>query len=250
MQGLRSAIFYLGLVVPTVAFALLAIIIWPLPLRVRQPIISRWSVFALYWLRLTCGVDWRIHGMEKLNGPPAVILCKHQSAWETIALCGLFPPQVWVLKRELFFVPAFGQALAALAPIAISRGQGSKALRQVITQGVDRIRRGMWVVIFPEGTRVAPGASGRYARSGAQLAVAAGCQVFPVAHNAGLCWPRSSFIKQAGMIDVIVGDPIDSTGLSAAEITRRCESWIESTSRSLLPAGHHGSDVQADSESQ
>jgi 1-acyl-sn-glycerol-3-phosphate acyltransferase len=162
-----------------------------------------------------------------------VILAKHQSAWETIAFQQIFPPQTWVLKRELLWIPLFGWALALLRPIAIDRGAGRVAIEQVIEQGRERLQSGIWVVVFPEGTRVAPGTRRRYGIGGAALAAASGYPVVPVAHNAGSFWPRRGFRKRPGMIRVVIGPVIDSHGKTAEEIRRQAEEWIENTMAGL-----------------
>jgi 1-acyl-sn-glycerol-3-phosphate acyltransferase len=159
----------------------------------------------------------------------------HQSMFETLALQKLFYPQTWVLKRELLWVPLFGWGLAMLAPIAIDRKAGRKAVRQVIDQGKARLDAGLWVVIFPEGTRVAPGAKGRYGMGGALLAEHSGYPVVPVAHNAGWYWPRRGFLKYPGTIRMVVGTPITSAGKTAAEINAEAEAWIEATVASIVP---------------
>lgn len=159
-----------------------------------------------------------------------IILCKHQSAWETIALRALLPPeQTWVLKRELLWVPFFGWALAPLRPIAIDRKTGRRAIRQLIKEGKYRLGQGRWIVIFPEGTRVAPGQRKPYERGGGILAQKSGYPVLPIAHNAGVFWRRRDINKYPGRIDVVIGRPLDTKGLSSADITRRVEDWIETT---------------------
>ena len=157
-------------------------------------------------------------------------MVKHQSAWETIALRALLPPrQTWVLKRELLWIPIFGWALAMARPIAIDRKSGRAAARKLIAEGTDRLERGHCVILFPEGTRVAPGHRGKYHIGGALLAAASGYPVVPIAHNAGVFWARRSIRKYPGTIQVVIGPPIPTEGLSAAQITRRVEQWIEKT---------------------
>lgn len=175
-----------------------------------------------------CGVRYRVIGAENIPRVPCVILSKHQSAWETMALQTIFPPQVWVMKRELLWIPFFGWGLAMLWPIAIDRGSGSKALRQMAEQGRERLKAGFYIVIFPEGTRVAPGQRAAYHPGGAWLTVKTGALALPVAHNAGECWRKNAFIKRPGLITVSIGKPIASAGLSAAELNQRIENWIES----------------------
>ena len=228
--------YYLGLVPWTVLAGVVALLIWPLPMRLRARWLALWNHGAIAWLGICCGVRYRVHGREHLPETAAVVLCKHQSAWEAIALPKLLPPQSWVLKRELLWLPFMGWALAIAGAIPIDRSQGTGALRKVLRDGQARLQRGLWVIIFPEGTRVAPGQKGNYARSGAQLAVRANCPIVPIAHNAGLFWPRGSLRKYRGRIDMVIGEPILPGDRSAAELTQLCESWIESETKRLLEA--------------
>ena len=149
----RSLLFYLGLVVATLIFVPLCLIILPLPLAWRFRVASRWAIFNLWWLRVTCGLGHEVRGLENIPPGPCIILCKHQSAWETLALQRVFPAQVWVLKRELLWIPIYGWGLASMSPIAIDRGAGMRALHQIVRQGTARLQSGLWVVVFPEGTR-------------------------------------------------------------------------------------------------
>lgn len=208
-------------------FGLVGILILPLPRPWRYFVITRWSVFTIFWLRVTCGLRWRVSGWEHVPSSPCVIVCKHQSAWETIALQLIFPRQSQVLKREILYLPFFGWGMASLNPIAIDRKAGAKALRHMLSEGKQRILDGWCVLIFPEGTRIPPGQQGRYSSGGAALAVQAGCPVVPVAHNAGVFWSRNSLRKEPGTIEVVVGPPIATTGRKAADINAEVERWIE-----------------------
>jgi len=230
---LRSALFWLALVVITPPYALVAFASAPLPRLARYRVISGWSRLVLWCLRLICGVRWRVEGREHLPAVPAVILSKHQSAWETLAYQQIFPPQVHVLKRELLWLPFFGWGLALMSPIAIDRGRGLAALRQIARRGRRRLEQGFWVVVFPEGTRVKPGERRRYQPGGAWLAAAAAAPVVPVAHNAGKLWPRNSFLKYPGEVTVRIGPAIDSAGRSPEDINALAEMWIETQQRSL-----------------
>jgi 1-acyl-sn-glycerol-3-phosphate acyltransferase len=160
-------------------------------------------------------------------------MSKHQSAWETMALQKMFPPQVWVMKREIFWLPFFGWAIAAMEPIAIDRSSGRKAVRQIVDQGRQKLEAGRWVVIFPEGTRVPPGKKGRYGMGGAILATETGYPVVPVAHNAGEFWKRNDFIKRPGTIDVVIGAPIESHNKEPAQLNQEVENWIEETMQKI-----------------
>jgi 1-acyl-sn-glycerol-3-phosphate acyltransferase len=198
-----------------------------LPFSQRYRFLSRWGYFNLWWLKKTCSLSFRIQGREHIPSGPAVVLCKHQSAWETIALQRIFPPQIWVLKQELLWIPFFGWGLALLEPIAINRRAGRKALDQIILQGRRRLAAGRWVVIFPEGTRVPPGTMGRFRIGGAALAQATGYPVVPVAHNAGRYWPRGGFIKYPGVIDIVIGPVIDTRKKTAIQVNHAAYDWIE-----------------------
>ncbi len=232
---LRALLFYLGLAPVTVLFCTLGIILLPLPRRARYHTIIQWSRFSLWWLRITCGLRWRVTGKEHITSAPGVIFCKHQSAWETMSMQFIFPAHCQVVKKELLWVPFFGWGLACLNPIAIDRSAGTRALRVVLTEGKRRIAQGWWVLISPEGTRVPIEKSGRYSASGAALAIQAKCPLVPVAHNAGLFWSRQALRKTSGVIDVVIGPPIMPGHYSAAELTREAEAWIEKTCRQLPP---------------
>jgi len=231
--AVRSALFWLALVLITPPYALLALASAPLPRMARYRVISGWSRIVLACLRLVCGVRWRVEGREHLPKAPAVILAKHQSAWETLAFQQIFPPQVHVLKRELLWLPFFGWGLALMSPIPIDRGRGLAALRQIARRGQRRLEQGFWVVVFPEGTRVKPGHRRRYQLGGAWLAAAADAPVVPVAHNAGRFWPRNSFLKYPGEVTVRIGPAIDSTGRAPEDINALAEMWIETQQRTL-----------------
>lgn len=229
----RSALFATGMAISTLVFAPLSLLTFPLPYRQRYAFITQWTRFNLWWLGATCRLRYVVEGLEHLPTGPAVVLAKHQSTFETLAFQLIFPPQVWLLKRELLWVPFFGWGLAMLEPIAIDRKAARKALQQLLTVGGERLEHGRWVVIFPEGTRMAPGQKGRYASGGAMLAARSGHPVVPVAHNAGEYWPRRGFIKRPGTIRVVIGPVIDSRGRSAQEINELAEEWIEAEMRRL-----------------
>jgi 1-acyl-sn-glycerol-3-phosphate acyltransferase len=188
-----------------------------------------WARLCLFGLKGICGLGYRVSGLEHLPREPAVVLCKHQSAWETIALRALFPPeQTWVLKQELFRLPFFGWALAPFGPIAIDRSQGRKAVRQLLEDGRKWLDAGRWVIVFPEGTRVPPGERRAYGIGGALMAEKTARAVVPVAHNAGMYWARRSILKQPGTIELVIGPPIETKGRRASDINREAEEWIES----------------------
>jgi len=233
MTLLRSALFALALVVVTPPYALIALATFPLPRVARYRIISGWSRLVVRLARALCGIRWTVEGREHLPAKPAVILAKHQSAWETLAFQEIFPPQVLVLKKELLWIPFFGWGLALMSPIAIDRANGRAALRDIARRGRERLAQGFWVVIFPEGTRVAPGKKRKYQLGGAWLAVHAGAPVVPVAHNAGRAWPRNSFLKHPERITVRIGPPIPSAGRDPNAVNAQAEAWIEAQQKTL-----------------
>ncbi|MBW8906256.1 MAG: 1-acyl-sn-glycerol-3-phosphate acyltransferase [Betaproteobacteria bacterium] len=233
MTWLRSSLFALAQIVVTPPYALLALATFPLPRLVRYRIISGWSRLMIWLARMIVGIDWRVEGREHLPARPAVILSKHQSAWETMAFQAIFPPQVHVLKRELLWIPFFGWGLALMSPIAIDRSRGVAALRAVARRGRERLAQGFWVVIFPEGTRVRPGERRPYQLGGAWLAAAAGAPVVPVAHNAGLLWPRNAFLKRPGTVTVRIGPAIDAGSRDPKSINQLAEEWIEEQQKAL-----------------
>jgi 1-acyl-sn-glycerol-3-phosphate acyltransferase len=233
MTFLRSSLFALALIVITPPYAIVAIATLPLPRLMRYRIISGWSRLVILLSKMILKIDWRIEGREHLPRRPSVILAKHQSAWETMAFQLFFPPQVHVLKRELLWIPFFGWGLALMSPIAIDRRRGHSALRFMAKRGKQRLAQGFWIVVFPEGTRVAPGEKRPYQIGGAWLAAASGAPVVPVAHNAGLVWPRNAFLKRPGTVTIRIGPPIDSADRDPATINRLAEKWIEEQQKAL-----------------
>jgi len=233
MALLRSILFNLGILVITPIFSTLAILLFPLPAVTRSRLVSGWAHCSMFWLALTCGLRFRVIGRENIPDHACVVLAKHQSAWETIAFQTIFPPQIWVMKRSLLWIPFLGWAFAALRAIAIDRSAGREALKQMVAQGKDRLARGLWVVIFPEGTRIAPGERGKYHIGGAWLATHTQATVVPVAHNAGEFWRKNSFIKMPGVITVSIGKPIESKGMKPDALNQVVESWIEAEMETL-----------------
>ncbi len=224
---IRSALFWVVYATSTLVYGTLSPLLFLLPLPRRYPIVMSWTRLNLVALKLICGIDYRVEGRDNLPAEPTIVMSKHSSTWETMALVNILPPMAWVLKKELTRIPFFGWGLAALDHIAIDRNAGRNAVKQVVEQGKARLASGRWVVIFPEGTRVQPGTKGRYKLGGGFLAAETGCPVLPIAHNAGYFWPREQFIKQPGMITVRIGPAIDPKGKSAAEIIEAVEAWIE-----------------------
>jgi 1-acyl-sn-glycerol-3-phosphate acyltransferase len=227
MLILRSLLFYIGQIICTILIAPIGIIAFPLDFKKRYYLITRWAVFNLWWLKICCNVTCEIKGKDNIPGKPCIVMSKHQSAFETLALQQIFIPQVWILKKELLQIPIYGWGLASMQPIAINRDSTIKSFRQIADQGCERLQKGYWVIIFPEGTRVAPNKKKKYLLGGGMLAEKSGAQVVPVAHNAGRLWPRNSMIKKPGLITIKIGPVIESENKSAKEITDEVENWIE-----------------------
>lgn len=227
IAALRSTFYLLLQIIITPPYALVVLASYPLAPLNRYRVISGWAHIMLFLTRVICGVHYRILGTENIPKKPSIVLSKHQSAWETLAFQQIFPPQVWVLKKELLHIPFFGWGLAMTNPIAINRSLGRTALKQIVRQGKDRLKKGLWIVIFPEGTRIDPGKKGKYGIGGAWLATNTGVPVVPVAHNAGVLWGKNSFIKFPGTITVSIGEPIDPAGMDASELNTKVEEWIE-----------------------
>lgn len=223
----RSTLQTVFFMLTMTAWALLGVLTYPLPYRVRYRFITLWTHLNLWWLELVCGIRCDVQGLEHIPSGGGIVMAKHQSTWETMALQRWFSPQTWVLKRELMRLPFFGWAMAMLEPVAIDRSARTEAVRQMCEEGAERLKDGRWVVIFPEGTRMPPGQRGRYRIGGGVLAERTGALVVPVAHNAGEFWGRNAFLKWPGVIQVRIGPPISPQGKSAAQIVQEAESWIE-----------------------
>ena len=243
MHLIRSFLFAIILAIVTIPYALFGILIFWAPPMTRHRLITTWVPIMMWVIRHVLGIRYRVIGRENLPATASVVLSKHQSAWETIALQQILPPLCYVLKRELLRVPFFGWGLASIPGIAIDRAAGKDAMSQVVEQGRARRKEGLWVVVFPEGTRVAPGTTRRYKPGGAILAKRAGVPVVPIAHNAGEFWKRNAFIKRPGEIVVSIGPVITVKGEKAEAVNERAEAWIEAEMRRLFP--HHYADEAA-----
>ena len=224
---LRSLAFWIVFPISLVLFAILLMLAAPFSLKTRWALLQIWVRFILWWLRVSCKLTHEIQGADNIPADAGIVFAKHQSTWETIALQQIFPLQVWVAKRELMWIPFFGWGLWLMQCIHIKRGSGKAAINQLVTQGKARMEEGIWVVIFPEGTRVAAGSQGRYRIGGAVLAEHSGRDIIPVAHNAGEYWPRRSFIKRPGVIQVRIGAPISPGGKTAQQLLDEASGWIE-----------------------
>lgn len=233
---LRSVLFNLIMAVFTPFWACICFLSAPLPYIKRYYVTSRWNVFIIWLAKVVCGIRYQIKGAENLPDAPVILMCKHQSAWETIfLLCKLPRPLVFVFKKELLYVPFFGWALALLRMIPIDRKQGVRAFRQVIIEGKKRLSDGQWIIFFPEGTRIAVGEKGEYKGGGTRLAIATDTLVVPIALNAGECWSKNSFIKQPGLVTVSIGSPISPKGQTHEAMMHQIENWIESEMRVISP---------------
>lgn len=224
---LRASVFWFFHAVSLVFVVTGLLLTFPLPYRIRYATGSAWAKFNARLLRYVCKLEYRLEGAENIPQGAAIALCKHQSTYETLMLQDFLPPQVWVAKRELLFVPVFGWGLALLESIIIDRSAGRKAIEQLVAQGKQKLAKGRWIVIFPEGTRVNPGVKARYKMGGAILASQVDYPVLPIAHNAGEFWPKHSFIKYPGVVTFRIGKPVLYKGCKPEEIMREVENWIE-----------------------
>lgn len=243
LTALRSALFLAVLSISIILFASLILLTVPVSVTGRIRLVNGWVAFFNWWLRVACGLDYRVSGLDRLPAGPALIFARHSSAWETLAFQRLFPPYAWIIKRELLWLPFFGWGLAMLHPIAIDRSRGRDAVEQIARQGCERLEQGLWVMCFPETTRMPPGQRRRFGMGGAVLASRSGCPVVPVAHNAGIYWRRRGFFKHPGTIDVIVGPAIETEGLTPEQINARAKEWIDATTDRLEREAAEGVEV-------
>jgi len=238
MQWILSIVFTLFMAVWTISFGVMYCLITPfLNFRGRfwmAGVMTHVCFFGLKWL---CGLTYVVEGRENL--PAAgnhVIFMKHSSTWETYAIMILFPPLVWVMKREIYWIPFVGWGCMLARCIAIDRKAGHSAVNQVLLQGKDRMERfGAWVLVFPEGTRMAAGETRKYGSSGTLLAAQQGCRIVPVAHNAGFFWPRRGLLKKRGVIRVIIGPPVEAAGRDTREVNEEVQAWIERNVEAVRP---------------
>jgi 1-acyl-sn-glycerol-3-phosphate acyltransferase len=236
----RSLIHALWMAITVVPYALAIVVAAPFarPLTLYG-IAQAWLRLVMRALTPLCGVRWRVHGREHLPlgvTSPAILLVKHQSTLETFLMPVLMPhPLAYVFKRELLYIPFFGWAIGRLDMVHIDRSQRAQAFNKVVAQGKRLLAQGTWVIMFPEGTRIPRGQAGSYKLGGTRLAVATGAPVIPIAVSSARCWPRKSFRKFPGTVDVSIGPPIPSTGRAADELMREVERWIETEMRRLDP---------------
>lgn len=234
LQWTCSLAYTTILFVDSLLFGLVIVLLGWLPFRQRYGLARAWAATNIGLAKWMCGLDWTVEGREHIPREGAhVTMWKHTSTWETMAQMIVFPPQAWVLKREILWIPLVGWATWLMKCIAIDRGSGHRAVNQVLDQGRQRLADGIWVLIFPEGTRMAPGETRKYGVSGALLASQAGVMLVPVAHNAGDYWPRRGLVKKPGLVRVVIGPPIRATGREPRDLNGEVQGWIEGTMRDL-----------------
>ncbi len=233
MVWVRSLLFQVYFFVSVCMAALAIFVCWLAPYAFRFSIARSWARSMLFVGKKLCGLDFAVEGEENIPDEPCVIMIKHTSVFEAYAQLAVFPPQTWVVKRELLWIPMFGWGLAAMKPIAINRGAGHHAVQQVIEQGKARLADGISLTIFPEGTRMPLGETRRYGISGAALASDAQVPVLPVAHNAGDFWPRRSLKKDPGLIRFCIGPPIQPGDTSPKQLNLDVQAWVESKMREI-----------------
>lgn len=242
MLILRAVVYQIFLIVTVIPYAFLCVLCAPLPLHTRYRVTVGWPRLAVWGAKAILGIRWQVKGWENLPDGPAILLSKHQSAWETLFFPAYMPRELcFVYKKELHLIPFFGWGLALLRMIPIDRSKGRDAFEQVVRVGQQRIDAGRWPILFPEGTRVAPGKKVRYKMGGALLSTRTNTPVIPVAHNAGECWRRKAFIKTPGLVTVSIGPLIHPDGLSAEELNQRVQDWIEAEMRVLNPERYESS---------
>ena len=232
-QWVGSILFTSLMFVSVPIYGGVALLTAPLPRACTYAIAVFWVESMLWLLRVLCRLDYVVEGREHLPARSSIVLLKHSSAWETLAQLKIFPRQSWVLKRELMWIPVFGWVLALMKPIAINRRGGGAAVQQVLEQGHARLAEGLWIMIFPEGTRMPAGETRRYGMSGALLGQAEQLPVVPVTHDAGYFWPRRGWLKKPGTIRVVIGPPIETKGVDPRVVNERAQQWIEGTLESL-----------------
>lgn len=229
MQYARSLLYIVLFVSVTAVFGVIVLVsaLLPLSMEQRYVIPRTWGLLLTRLAGVVCGLNYVVEGQENLPKEPFISLWKHSSTWDTFAQMFVVPPAAWLLKREVTWIPIVGWAVSTYKPIAINRRAGHSAVNQVVSQGRERLKAGMGVIVYPEGTRVAPGQTRKYGISGALLATETGAPVVPIAHNSGYFWRRHSILKKPGVIRVVIGPPIETAGRTAREVNERAQQWIE-----------------------
>ena len=235
MTTLRSIVFLLGSLLVTAVFGLLVTAAGIFGVHAAAAFARLYAAIMLRWVALSLGITYEVQGWEHVPAGPVVLMAKHQSAWETLFMEAKFPTQCWIVKRELLWLPFVGWGLLAIRCIAIDRSSGMSAREQIVEQGAKRLEQGLWVSIFPEGTRVPPGKAGRYGIGGALLATRTGTPILPIAHNAGEFWGRYAFKKHPGRVKVVIGPPIPTAGRDVLEVNNQMQDWIEGRMREISP---------------
>jgi len=229
MSALRSLLFALYQLVLTPLYATLVLLLFWLPPVPRFKFILGWCWLMLFGARWICGIREEVIGREHMPpfDQPHIVMSKHSSTWETLALNFVCPPLAFVAKKELLSIPFFGWAFRQASPITIDRKAGSDAMTQIETQGRERLKQGFWIVVYPEGTRIPAGTRARYKTGGARLALDLGIPIVPVAHNAGYLWPKGFLDKHPGTVTMSIGAPISAAGKDLQRVMSEVESWIE-----------------------
>ena len=237
MVFIRSFLFQIYLYVSVLFASILVVLAFPLPCSVKFSIARKWGASMLWVGEKVCSIKFVVEGQENIPLEPSVIMIKHSSVFEAYAQLIVFPEQTWVVKRELQWIPIFGWALSALNAISINRRSGRTAVTQVIEEGNKRLRSGIWITIFPEGTRMPPGETKKFGISGAALAKSANVKIVPVAHNAEDVWVSRQLEKKPGTVRFCIGRPIETNGKEAKEINFEVKQWIDSKMK-LISKSH------------
>ena len=234
--GLRAIVFMAGFALITMSMGLFAPLLALIPAKTAYIYLRSWAKISLVWLRITCGIKGVMNGYENFNNDePAVVLSNHQSTFETMYILAKFPRMSWVIKQELLNIPFFGWGMKQSHPIAIDRSNGLSSFDQILNNGKQRMEEGNSVCLFPEGTRTHPSKKSHFKIGGAKLAIHAGVPVYPVAHNAGECWPREGLIKTPGTVTTHIGPRIDTTGKTAEQVIQEAEDWVNAERAKLPP---------------
>jgi 1-acyl-sn-glycerol-3-phosphate acyltransferase len=243
---LRSTLHMAFMFVTVIPYTLLILLarVFGAKGNVRYGFAQKWLTLSIDAARVLMGIRYQVQGQENLpvgETSPAILLVKHQSTYETFLMPAIMPhPLAYVFKKELLYVPFFGWSIGSLDMIHIDRSQRAKAFAKVVEQGQALLDRGVWVIMFPEGTRIPRGERGSYKTGGTRLAIATGAPVIPIAVTSAKCWPRKAFIKTPGVVDVSIGKPIPSVGRDAEELMREVEAWIEAEMHRLDPEAYVG----------
>ncbi len=228
MQAFRSLLFSISMIISTIIVTIFSSLTLFFPFHIRYKFIRPYAVYNVWALKVLCGIRYEVKGQENIPAENFILFSNHQSTWETFALQLFFPPLSFVVKKELLYLPFFGWTLSMLKPVAIKRGTGRAALKQLIENGIQRLKENIVVIIFPEGTRIAPDAKVEYKKGGAILAEKSGYPVVPVAHNAGYYWPKRGFMKKRGLITINIGRAIPTKNRKAKDILSEAEAFITS----------------------